>query len=284
MRASLDDILAHWPKHWRRTSGYSLDRLAAALMPPDQRALLSFDSRFRPAVCDPRAIDHFNLAQLLTGSEGTLAVMTDITLKLVPRPTRTALAVVHFDDVVAACAAVPDILETEPSASELLDKQLMDLARAQPEWAKRLNFVEGDPAAVLLTEYYGETDAELAGQAGPACRRTLQRAGCRGAFLRITDAARQKTVWSVRKAGLNLLMGQRGDYKPVPGIEDVSVPPERLAEYIDDILDFCLRPGRHSRGGRLRPRLGRLSARAPAAQHQDRPRRRAIAGTGFPRL
>ena len=239
---SLDDILTHWPKHWRRTSGYSLDRLAAALMPPDQRALLSFDSRFRPAISDPRNIDHFNLAQLLTGSEGTLAVMTDLTLQLVPRPTRTALAVVHFDDVVAACSAVPDILETEPSASELLDKQLMDLARAQPEWARRLNFVEGDPAAVLLTEYYGETDAELAAKLN-RLQDHLAARGHPGAFLRVTDAARQKTVWSVRKAGLNLLMGQRGDYKPVPGIEDVSVPPERLAEYIESILEFCRAQG-----------------------------------------
>ena len=242
VRDSLDHILAHWPKHWRRTSGYSLDRLAAALIPPDERARLSFDSRFRPAVCDPRNIDRFNLAQILTGSEGTLAVMTDLTLQLVPRPTRTALAVVHFDDVVAACAAIPDILETEPSASELLDKQLMDLARAQPEWARRLNFVEGDPAAVLLTEYYGETEAELAAKLN-ALQAHLAKRGHTGAFIRVTDAAHQKSVWSVRKAGLNLLMGQRGDYKPVPGIEDVSVPPERLAEYISDILAFCRQQG-----------------------------------------
>ena len=87
--------------------------------------------------------------------------MTEITLNLVPRPKRTALAVLHFDHVIDACAAIPDVLETEPSASELLDKQLMDLARAQPEWAKKLHFVTGDPAAVLLTEYYGENEQEL---------------------------------------------------------------------------------------------------------------------------
>ncbi|MFN2200778.1 MAG: FAD-binding and (Fe-S)-binding domain-containing protein [Caldilineaceae bacterium] len=242
VRESLDDILAHFPKHWRRTSGYSLDRLAAALLPLDQRALLSFDSRFRPAICDPRNIDSFNLTQLMTGSEGTLAVMTDLTMRLVPRPTRTALAVIHFDDVVAACAAIPDILETEPSASELLDKQLMDLARAQPEWARRLDFVEGDPAAVLLTEYYGESEAELEAKLN-RLHAHLAAKGFSGAYLRIMDAARQKRVWSVRKAGLNLLMGQRGEYKPVPGIEDVSVPPERLAEYIADILAFCRQQG-----------------------------------------
>ncbi len=75
---------------------------------------------------------------------------------------------IHFDDVVEACTAIVDILETEPSASELLDKQLLDLARAQPEWAKRLHFVQGDPAAVLITEYYGESEAGTGCQARPA--------------------------------------------------------------------------------------------------------------------
>ena len=92
VQGALDDILQRWPKHWRRTSGYTLDRLAAALLTPDQRPRLSFDSRFRPPASDPAKIDRFNLAQLLTGSEGTLAVMTDITLGLETRPTRTALS------------------------------------------------------------------------------------------------------------------------------------------------------------------------------------------------
>ena len=57
------------------------------------------------------------------------------------------------------------------------------------------------------------------------------------------DPARQREVWSVRKAGLNILMSRRGDYKPIPAIEDVSVPPERLADYIGQLLDFCRSQG-----------------------------------------
>ncbi len=57
------------------------------------------------------------------------------------------------------------------------------------------------------------------------------------------DPARQREVWTVRKAGLNILMSRRGDYKPIPAIEDVSVPPERLADYIGQILDFCREEG-----------------------------------------
>jgi FAD/FMN-containing dehydrogenase/Fe-S oxidoreductase len=236
---ALPEILTRWPKHWRRASGYNLDRLAAALLPPNERSRLSYDSRFRPPTADPTRIDHFNIAQLLTGSEGTLAVMTEVTLKLVPKPTRTALAVIHFDHVIDACAAVPTVLETEPSAAELMDKQMLDLARAQPQWAKKIHFVEGDPAAVLLTEFYGESEKELAGKIDHL-EHHLRNSGYRGALLRILDSARVADVWTVRKAGLNLLMSRRGDHKPITGIEDVSVPPERLADYLGEILDFCI--------------------------------------------
>ena len=234
------EILARWPKHWRRASGYNLDRLAAALMPPGERSKLSFDTRFRPPMSDPARIERFNLAQLLTGSEGTLAVMTAVTLGLVPKPTRTGLAVIHFNGVVEACATIPTILETEPAASELLDKQLLDLARLQPEWAKKIHFVEGDPAAVLLTEYYGETEAEIVAKIAHLDDH-LRKHGYKGTILRVLDQGKVAEVWSVRKAGLNILMGRRGDHKPITGIEDVSVPQEQLAEYLQRILDFCLK-------------------------------------------
>lgn len=234
----MDEIVTRWPKHWRRASGYNLDRLAAALLPADQRSRLSFDTRFRPAVCNPERIDRFNLAQLLTGSEGTLAVMTEVTVGLVPKPAKTALAVIHFDDVVEACATVPDVLETEPSASELMDKQMMDLARAQPEWAKRLNFVVGDPAAILLTEYYGTSDEELNAKLEHLEQHLLAR-GYRGVVLRVITPSQQNDVWTVRKAGLNILMSRRSDYKPIPGIEDVTIPQEYLAEYMRQVFAFC---------------------------------------------
>lgn len=237
VQGHLQQILERWPRHWRRASGYNLDRLAAALLPPEERAKLSFDTRFRPEICDPTRIDQFNLAQLITGSEGTLAAITGASLRLVPRPQRTGLAVVHFERLVDSCAAIPDILETDPSASELLDRHLMDLARAQPEWAKKLHFVDGDPAAVLLTEYYGESEAEIEKKLAHL-QQHLRARGWTGTVVTLLDPAHQKDVWDVRKAGLNILMGRRGDYKPVPGIEDVSVPPESLAAYLEKILAF----------------------------------------------
>jgi len=211
-------------------------------LPPDQRARLSFDTRFRPPLCDPTLITHFNLAQLLTGSEGTLGVITQAKVSLVEKPTHTGMAVIHFDRLIDSCAAICDILETDPSASELLDKQLMDLARAQPEWAKRMDFIDGDPAAVLITEYYGENEAEVVQKLDHLAGH-LQQRGWTGTVVRVMEAHQKANVWEVRKAGLNILGSRRGEFKPVPGIEDVSVPQERLADYIEEILDFCWAQG-----------------------------------------
>lgn len=253
VRSQLEQILERWPRHWRRVSGYNLDRVLNALLQGDAfagangrdqeyaallRAQLGFDNLHRSPYCDSTQIDRFNLSQLVAGSEGTLATVTSATLKLVPKPAMTALAVVHFDRLVEACASIPDILETSPSASELLDKHLMDLARAQPEWAKKLHFVEGDPEAVLLTEFYGDNERELSAKLD-GLESHMQSRGWRSSVVKLLNPAHQKDVWDVRKAGLNILMGRRGDYKPVPGIEDVSVPQDQLADYLQEILDFC---------------------------------------------
>ncbi len=253
VNAQFEQILERWPRHWRRVSGYNLDRLLVALLQDGglasetdrsadsaalMRARLGFDSLFRSEYCDSAQFEQFNLSQLIAGSEGTLATVTSATLKLVPKPTMTALAVVHFDRLIGACAAIPDVLEKQPSASELLDKHLMDLARAQSEWAKRLHFVDGDPEAILLTEFYGASESELTSKMD-GLERHLHNRGRKCTVVKLLDAARQKDVWDVRKAGLNILMGRRGDYKPVPGIEDVSVPQEKLADYLEKILDFC---------------------------------------------
>ena len=165
--------------------------------------------------------------------------------RLVPRPTRTGLVLLQFDELVASMAATPVILETDPSAVELMGRMLINLTRSQPGFARQISMIEGDPAAVLVVEYYGETDAELsaegrAPQVPPRRQRRSHR--CTDPVV-VLDPARQEDVWSVRKAGLGLLMSVRGDHKPIPVIEDVSVPVEHLAEYVGAIEELVTAHG-----------------------------------------
>jgi len=217
-------IRRHTPHHWRRCGGYNLDRLLPA-------GDLTFKWPY-----DPR----FNLAKLITGAEGTLAVITEIKLNLVPRPAQTALAIIHFDDLFTALSAVPAMLEVEPTAVELLDNLGLTMCRQVPEYARLLDtFVRGEPDCVLITEFYGESDTEL--KAKVARLEEHMRDHKTGAT-HITPAyspALQANVWTVRKVGLGLLMSIKGDLKPIPFIEDAAVPPEHLAEYVTRVEEFC---------------------------------------------
>lgn len=209
------------PRHWRRCGGYNLDRFVSG-------TTFNYPQ-------DPR----FNLAKLICGSEGTLAVMTEITLNLVPRPARTALAIVHFDDLYEALSAVPVILEVEPSAVELLENLALTMCRQIPEYARLLStFVEGTPNCLLVTEFYGESEAELAAKVERLIIHLRERQ-IRCTVVPAISPQLQNNVWTVRKGGVGLLMSVKGDYKPVPFIEDAAVPVEHLAEYVTKVEQFC---------------------------------------------
>ena len=214
-----DTIARDFPRHWRRATGYSLNELTR----PD---------------------DAFNVARLLASAEGTLGAMLRAQLTLVPTPKRTALVLLQFDDLVRAMEAVPILLESEPSAVELMDRMLIDLTRQQPGYARQISLIHGDPAGVLVVEFYGEDEDDLVRQ----CRRVEQLIQDRGIELvteplRVLDPVTQKDVWTVRKAGLGLLMSIKGDFKPVPVIEDVSVPVEHLADYVRAITELVAQHG-----------------------------------------
>jgi len=217
-------IRDHTPRHWRRCGGYNLDRL----VPQDG---LSFQWPVD---------DQFNLSKLICGSEGTLAVMTEIKLNLVKKPTKTALVIVHFDALNTALTAVPPILEIEPSAVELLDNLGLIMCRDVPEYARLLDsFIEGQPNCVLITEFVGESDAELRAKVDRLKEHLTRQGVGETAVVAAYDPIQQSNVWKVRKVGLGLLMSIKGDYKPIPFIEDSAVPPEHLAEYVDKIERYC---------------------------------------------
>ncbi|MBI4574613.1 MAG: anaerobic glycerol-3-phosphate dehydrogenase subunit C [candidate division NC10 bacterium] len=200
-----DEIRQRYPKIMRRVGGYALDEFVDG----------------KP----------FNLVRMLVASEGTLATTLEARINLEPRPKMTALMVVHYRSMLEALESTMEILTTGPSAVELMDKYVMNLTRASLEYARQLTFVQGDPGALLLVEYQGASREELAAKLD-RLQTHLTRQGIGIAFTRAVTAEDQQKIWKVRKAGLGLLLGMPGDSKPIAGIEDTAVPPERLAEYI----------------------------------------------------
>jgi FAD/FMN-containing dehydrogenase/Fe-S oxidoreductase len=203
-----DEIDCRFPRIMRRVAGYNLDRFVRVP---------------RDAPC--------SLADLIVGSEGTLAVVTEATLNLVPLPAHTAVAVVHFHDLLPALEATPEILAFGPAAVELSDRTILDLTRGNLEYARARTFLQGEPEAILAVEFAGETEAEVRDKVAAMEARLAER-GLGYACVRALTPAEQANVWRVRKAGLGLLMGIKGEQKPVGFVEDTAVAPERLADYV----------------------------------------------------
>ncbi len=200
-----DEIRARFPTVSRRNGGYALDRVR------------SVDGRL-------------NLETLIVGSEGTLGIVVGATLRLVPLPAAKGLLVAHFADLLEALGAVPALLAHQPAAVELVDKFILDATRDNPTMQRKRAFLEGDPAAILIVEFYGD-DAAAVERRLAALRADLQARKVGYAWPLLTDAARQADVWDVRKAGTGLLMSRPGDKQPLDFVDDTAVEPDRLRDY-----------------------------------------------------
>ncbi len=176
----------------------------------------------------------FNFATLLSGSEGTLALFTEIKLNLVLLPPEEkCLLCVHLDTVEEAMQANLIALKQQPAAVELMDHHILERTRQNREQTKNRFFLKGEPGAILIVELRGEHRAAIEEQA-----RKME-AGIRNRnlgyhFPRIWGKDIQK-VWALRKAGLGLLTNITGDTKPVSVIEDTAVNADDLPDFIRDV-------------------------------------------------
>jgi FAD/FMN-containing dehydrogenase/Fe-S oxidoreductase len=205
------EIDRRYPKLLRRVAGYNLNEFAR---------------RDRP----------FNLSRLMVGSEGTLGVVLDATIKLVPLPKAKAVMAIEFAGLLEALEAAPLILRHVPSAVEVMDKFILDFTKQNAELQRRRQaFIAGDPGALLCVEFYADAAEEL-----PPRLRALEddltshRYGYR--YFHALDAAAQAGIWSVREAGLGLSMAMKDDNKSLSFVEDTAVEPERLRDFIDRFL------------------------------------------------
>ncbi|HEY6565370.1 MAG TPA: FAD-linked oxidase C-terminal domain-containing protein, partial [Pirellulaceae bacterium] len=182
----------------------------------------------------------WNLSNLIVGAEGTLGVLLEAKLRLVPSPKATALCIVHFDDLLAALRAVPEMLELGPSAVELLDEVVLEAARTNRATAEMADFLIGSPKAVQIVEVFGESETDAADRIH-AVARELERRGIGSHWPIRTDAAGIRRVWEVRKLGLGLISNLEGKRKGIAVVEDACVPVAVLADYIAQVLAICRR-------------------------------------------
>jgi FAD/FMN-containing dehydrogenase/Fe-S oxidoreductase len=228
-----------YPKVWRRSSGYNLDFIAEMLAydPANPLAALTPANARRQGsnlANHLRQISQFNLAPLIAGSEGTLAVVSEATLNLFPLPKKTGLVITAFDSLLDAMRAIPALLSLNPSAIELIGGLFIKLARDLPECRDRLDWLDisrGIPDGLLVIEFTGDGDAEVA--AGIAALEQIVAREHLACTLRpLRDVRAQADVWYVRKIGLNVLASIRSDFKPISVVEDVAVPVDMLPAYV----------------------------------------------------
>jgi len=222
-RREAAEIRARWPTVLRRVQGYNLDMIQPRDVGSDAPAP--------------------NLAHLLVGSEGTLAYFKRLRLKLAPIPPAKGLGVCHFPTFYQAMDLTRHIVALDPDAVELVDRTMIGLARDIPAFCATVDAViKGEPDAILLVEFAGEDQGEQMRK----LRRLVELMadlGLPGSVVEVVDAAQQKAIWDVRKAGLNIMMSMKGDGKPVSFIEDCAVPLEHLADYTDRLTKVFAKHG-----------------------------------------
>lgn len=175
--------------------------------------------------------ENFNFCKLIAGSEGTLALITEIKLRVVPLPPPEAgLLCVHFNSIDEALRANLIALKHRPSASELIDHYILECTKDNIEQAKNRFFVQGDPAAILVIEFARQTRDEVLSDAA-ATEKEMREAGL-GYHFPLLFGNDTRKIWTLRKAGLGLLSNLPGDEKAVPVIEDTAVDVHDLPEYI----------------------------------------------------
>ena len=219
------EIRDHFPKVLRRVGGYNLDL---------------FDCQ-NPMPYDPDG--RANLAHLLVGSEGTLGVSQRIKLRLSPLPEQKVLGVVNFPTFYQAMDFTQHIVKLGPTAVELVDRTMIELSLENPAFRPVIEkALIGKPEAILLVEFAGQDHAKQL-EALRGLNELMGDLGLPGSVVDMPEAAEQKALWNVRKAGLNIMMSMKGDGKPVSFIEDCAVPLEHLAEYTDKLTEVFNRYG-----------------------------------------
>ncbi len=210
------EIDANWPTTQRRVGGYNIDLI------------------------DPEG---FNSSNLLVGSEGTLSLFNKIKLKLSEIPKNKILGVCYFDNFHQAMELSKEIVKLKPTCVELMDLNLLNLAKEIPMYAGGIKkYIKGNPEAVLMVEFI-DTEKSVYEKKIKDLEYLVLNQNKKNEFSFYSDLSEQKEVFEIRKAGLNILMSMKGDKKPVAFIEDCAVSLEHLADYTAKLKEIFKKYG-----------------------------------------
>ena len=205
------EIVARFPKQLRRVGGYNIDCLTP----------------------EAAAVGRDNLARLLVGSEGTLAISEALLLKLSPIKPRKVVAICQFPTFRAAMEATKHLVALDPEAVELVDRTMIDLGRGIPIYRAAIDrMLIGEPDSLLMVEFHGDDNGWLASRLA-ALDECMADIGYPGGVVHATDAGFQAEIAEVREAGLNIMMSMKSAGKPISFIEDCAVDLDDLADYTE---------------------------------------------------
>ena len=212
----------HFPKKdiHRRNSGYALDSLT-------------------------KEEADKNLLDILSGSEGTLGICTELKLKLDKLPPKfQTLVVPHFEDVIDCLEAVQSAMKSPLFACEMMDDIILECTASNPVYAPKRFFVNGQPKALLVLELRADSQSELEALSNELQHRLQSETKVNS--ISIVGADRAGDVWELRKAGLGLLANMKGNLKAVACIEDTAVSLDDLPQYIDDFTHIMSKFGQEA--------------------------------------
>ncbi|MBG99317.1 MAG: anaerobic glycerol-3-phosphate dehydrogenase subunit C [Solibacterales bacterium] len=215
-----DEILERFPKLMRRVSGYNLDELVSN---SSKKFGAGYSSSPGP----------LNLARMIVGSEGTLAVVSEAKVRIVPLPKSKGILVVQFRSLLESVEPSQEIVTHQPAAVELMDDFILNQARNSPNFSDHLDFVDSDAAAVMVVEFYGDSETEVRSKI-ERLKTHLERRQIGFGYITLTDPFEQQHIWQVRKQALGLLMSVKGDKKPIAFVEDPAVPIEHLPAFLKE--------------------------------------------------
>ena len=180
--------------------------------------------------------DQVNLARLMCGAEGSLAVITEATLRVAPLPNVRGLVLLFFNRLDTAAKAALEFGKEEIAACDLMDRRLLEIARETE--AVYETIVPRGAEAMLLVELQGEDAASVRTRLMQLLQRVQKRGKPVMSYRVTTDRDERNLLWRLARRFIPRLYKLKGSIRPLPFVEDFSVPPKRLPEFLIEVQNI----------------------------------------------